>query len=483
MRNRIILYAVFTGLITAAFTGGITALRLLFSKKSNHIDYDLKNLNNKKNIIPLAILGSGPAGLSAAIYGARSGISTVMFTGPKPGGQLKDGLLIENWPGVKKDSGLNIMNQLEKQAQDFGVTIVNKTIKDIDLSTWPFKIDDCWALSLIIATGSTPKQLGVKNEQKYWIKGILSCPLCDAHLIKNKNTVVIGGGDFAVERVIQLSPYAKGITLLLTTGKVRAIYDMYKKIKDFPHVKILFNKDIESFQGDEKRLTGINIIDTKTGERSHIKTKWAFLSIGFKPNSELFKDYLDLDDQGYIKHDPKNQATKIQGIYVAGNVSDITYKQASTASGDGTKAAASAIKFLSNILVDKEVKTFIKQNEYNQDQEKLLKINDINSLEQFDEIIKQDKYLFIEFYSPLCSLCKSVEDIVSSLAYKYKDKIKFYKIDLIKNKEITKKYNVSLIPEFFLFKDSKLIARKTELLNENQISEFIDKGLNLKNGL
>lgn len=469
------------GLIALVSLNLYNVINIALSDNQKDNIYNLENLKNKKNIIPLAILGSGPAGISAGIYGARSGIKTVIFTGPNPGGQLKDGILVENWPGVPKDSGANIMNNLEKQAKDFGAIIVNKTINKVNFSKWPFMLDNYWALSVIIATGATPSRLGVLNEDKYWIKGILSCPLCDAHLIKNKSTVVIGGGDSAAERIIQLAPYAKEIILILRTNKVRAIYDMYKKIKDFPHVKILFNKDIESFQGDGERLTGINIVDTQTREKSFIKTKWAFLSIGFKPNSELFKDYSDLDYEGYIKHNPISQQTNIKGIYTAGNVSDNIYKQASTASGDGTKAAVSAVKFLSDLPVNKEMKSLIKQNSYKENQVKTIKVDNINNSEQLENVIASGKKLFIEFYSPLCSMCKTVEPIIGELAYKYKNQIKFYKIDILKNKHFIKKYNISLIPEFLIFKDFKLLDRQSELLTINQISDFIDKGFNIKN--
>lgn len=452
---------------------------VIISLSSIELDdnYNLESLKDKNNIIPLAIIGTGPAGLSAAICGARSGINTTIFSGPNPGGQLKDGILVENWPGVSKNSGAEIMSNLEKQAKDFGVTILNRTIKNIDFSSWPFKLDEFYALSIIIATGATPKRLGIENEDKYWIKGILSCPLCDAHLIKNKNTVVIGGGDSAVERVIQLAPYAKEITLILRSNKMRAIYNMYKKVKDFPNVKILFNKDIERFQGDGQRLTGIDIIDTKTKERSTIKVKWVFLSIGFEPNSKLFKKYLDLDPQGYIIHDCKTQETKIKGIYVAGNVSDNLYKQASTASGDGTKAAINASKFLHNILLNKDIKEFVRNNSYSKNQDRSLKIDNISSFQEFQDILTSQENICVEFYSPLCSLCKSIENIVPNIAYKYKDKIKFYKIDILKNRKLMKKYNVSLVPEFLIFKNSKLVDKISEVSDPEKIEEFIESNL------
>lgn len=479
MKNKIILYIFSSLIFIGVIFFSLSFLSAFFSRYNKSKNYNLENLKNKRNIIPLAILGSGPAGLSAAIYAARSGVNTVVFTGPNPGGQLKDGILVENWPGVNKDSGANIMNNLERQARDFGAIIINKSIDKIDFSSWPFKLGDYWALSVIIATGAAPKRLGTINEDKYWIKGILSCPLCDAHLIKNKSTVVIGGGDSAVERIIQLAPYAKDITLIVRTNKIRAIYDMYKKIKDFPHVKILFNKEIENFEGSDKKLTGINLIDTKTGIKSNIQTKWVFLSIGFQPNSDLFKNYLDLDQEGYIKHNPETQETNIKGIFVAGNVSDKIYKQASTASGDGTKAAANAVKFLSNFLINKEAKNLIKENSYQPNQEKGIKVEQITSLDQLNNIIKTEKNVVIECYSPLCSSCKAVESIISNLAYKYKDKIKIFKIDILKNKQIIKEYNITLIPEFLLFKDGKLIDRKSELLNQDQISDFINAGFNL----
>ncbi len=457
---------------------------LNFSNHSADCSYDLNLLKDKINIIPLAVLGTGPAGLSAGIYGARSGLHTIVFHGPTPLGQLKDGILVENWPCVNKDSGINIMNNLEHQAKGFGTLLVNDTIKEVDFSTWPFKLHSqedpnrCYyALSLVIATGATPKRLGVKNEDKYWIKGILSCPLCDAHLIKDQHAVVIGGGDSAVERILQLAPYAKEITLILRSEKVRAIHDMYKKIKDLPHVKILFNKDIESFEGDGNRLSGVNIIDTKTGEKSIVKTNWVFLSIGFDPNSSVFKKQLDLDSDGYINHDSLTQETNIKGIYVAGNVCDRIYKQASTASGDATKAAANAVKFLSDLDMSPELKKIVKQNSYYPVREDILKIESIASQKQLDEIINKREPVLIEFYSPLCSLCKSMKKTIGAIAYKYKDKMKFYKVDILKNRELAKNYNIGVVPEFLFFKDGKLIDSRSQELSRVQLIEFIELSL------
>jgi thioredoxin reductase (NADPH) len=205
----------------------IGIISFIYLKNTNNIqNFNLNNLEDKKNIAPIAIIGSGPAGLSAALYGSRAAIYTVLFQGPKPGGQLTETTYVENWPGTKRLLGTELIDQNKAQAEKFGAIIVNDTIECVDFSTWPFRLQtseghEINALSVIIATGASPKLLNVPGEKEYWAYGISSCAVCDAPFYKNKNVVVVGGGDSAIEEATYIASYANKVTLM-AREKLRA---------------------------------------------------------------------------------------------------------------------------------------------------------------------------------------------------------------------------------------------------------------------
>ncbi len=324
--------------------------------------FDLKRAFNKKNVIPIAIIGSGPAGFTAAMYGKRLGYPTTVFTGPLIGGQLTETTLIENWPGVKKTEGYTVMQILQDQAEEVGAVIVEDTVVQVDFGQWPFVLHTegklkVHALAVIIATGAAPRKLGVPGELEYWGKGVTACSVCDCVFFKGKDVVVVGGGDSAVEEATQLSRYARSVTILVRKDRMRAAPIMQEKLEDYKNVKIVYNKQILKVLGDKAKLTGLEVLNTDTQKIETLKTDGLFLAIGRNPNTDLFKDYLKLTRNGYIHLEDRSQMTSVPGVYAAGDAQDSEFRQAVVAAGDACKAAFEATQWLHKIgLTDLAIK-------------------------------------------------------------------------------------------------------------------------------
>lgn len=316
--------------------------------------YKLDALQDKKNIIPIAIIGSGPAGLSAAMYASRARIHTVVFTGKVPGGQLTYATEVENWAGVKKKCGYEIMQDFREQAEGFGACIKEESITSLDISKWPFTLTTSenatiHALTIIIATGSAPRRLGVPNETKYIGRGVSSCAVCDCIFFKNKHVYVVGGGDTAAEQAMQLAPYAKHITILVRKDKMRAVESIQEKLKVFNNITIEFTKEVVEVIGNGKVLTGLKIKDIETSKVEQVQAEGLFVAIGHNPNTALFQNALEMNSTGYIQLQGRTQATSVKGVFAAGDVEDGEYRQAVVATGSGCKAALEAVKFLRDI--------------------------------------------------------------------------------------------------------------------------------------
>ncbi len=304
----------------------------------------------------LIILGSGPAGYTAAIYAARANLSPVVITGMQQGGQLTTTTDVENWPGgIAELQGPDLMLQMQQHAERFDTQVVFDHIETADLSQRPFKLTGSNTYTcdaLIIATGASAQYLGLPSEEAFMGRGVSACATCDGFFYRNQKVVVVGGGNTAVEEALYLSNIAAEVTLIHRRDKLRSekiLQDkLFEKEKN-GNVRILWNHTLEEVLGDDAGVTGVRVKSTVDGSLSELETQGAFIAIGHKPNTDLFADQLDMKD-GYITIksglDGNATATSVAGVFAAGDVADHVYRQAVTSAGAGCMAALDAEKFL-----------------------------------------------------------------------------------------------------------------------------------------
>ena len=296
------------------------------------------------------IIGSGPAGYTAAIYAARAGLKPLMFTGLKIGGQLVDTTEVENFPGYKDGiQGPEMMEEFREQALRFGTEILYETIERVDFSEIPFKVYDSEgkeyiAESIIVSTGAEAKLLGNDSEKEFWGKGVSACATCDGFFFKGKDVVVIGAGDTACEEALYLSNICTNVSMLVRGDTFKASAIMQERVINKDNINILYHSELTSIKGDNKGL--VESITISNGMR--IDCKAVFIAIGHKPNTSLFKDFLVLDPEGYIVTKNNTMNTSIEGVFACGDVQDKTYKQAITAAGTGCMAALDCERYLNN---------------------------------------------------------------------------------------------------------------------------------------
>jgi thioredoxin reductase (NADPH) len=295
------------------------------------------------------IIGSGPAGYTAAIYAARANLSVLMFQGYSVGGQLMLTSDVENYPGFEEGIlGPPMMEKFEAQARRFGTEMIPEDVTEIDFSTRPFKITtdsgEYLARTVILATGATAKWLGLPNEQRLQGRGVSACATCDGFFFKNKEIAVVGGGDTALEEANFLTRYASHVTLIHRRDTLRASKIMQERTFKNPKISIIWDTDVIDVQGDDA-VTGLLLYNRKTGEESVLPVQGFFLAIGHQPNTELFKGFIDMDKAGYIVP-VDHTMTNIPGVFAAGDVTDHRYRQAVTAAGDGCRAAIDLERWL-----------------------------------------------------------------------------------------------------------------------------------------
>lgn len=313
----------------------------------------------EQNIINCLILGSGPAGLTAAIYASRAGLNPVVYEGIQPGGQLTTTTEIENFPGYPQGTtGVQMMDDLRQQALRFGADIRWGIATEVDFSEKPYKvtIDGTTTLlahTVIIATGASAKYLGLEDEAKYAGSGVSACATCDGFFYRKKVVAVVGGGDTACEEAMYLSSLCKHVYLIVRRDVLRASQVMQDRVKNKENITILYKHQTVGLTGDGV-VEGANLVKNKgeEGEENvHIDIDGFFLAIGHQPNSKVFKPYIETDEVGYIITQGSSPKTNIEGIFAAGDVADPTYRQAITSAGSGCKAAIEAERYLMEIGV------------------------------------------------------------------------------------------------------------------------------------
>ncbi|MFN3840263.1 MAG: thioredoxin-disulfide reductase [Cyclobacteriaceae bacterium] len=300
----------------------------------------------------VVIIGSGPAGYTAAIYAARAGLKPLLYTGGQPGGQLTTTNDVENFPGYPDGiNGPQMMVDLQKQAERFGTRIHFGLVTAVDFSVYPLKLiidekDEILAESVIIATGASAKYLGIPSEEKFLNKGVSACAVCDGYFYRGKEVAVVGAGDSAAEESTYLSKLCTKVNLIVRRDEMRASKIMQARVKNTPNIEIHWNSETDEVLGDDSGVTGVRIVNNKTGEKKVLPVQGFFLAIGHKPNTDIFKGYLDMDDTGYIKVTPGTTKTNVEGVFAVGDAADKVYRQAITAAGTGCMGALDAEKFL-----------------------------------------------------------------------------------------------------------------------------------------
>lgn len=320
----------------------------------SHSAIDIKALPNKNEVTPLIIVGSGVAGLGAAIHAARSRVKTLVIRGNEPGGLLTKTTFIENWPGTKSILGRDLTDTMAAQAQELGgnlMTFVDDAADSIDFTQWPYTVhlqggQALKAMTVIIATGAAPKTLGVAGEQEYWGRGVTTCAICDAPFYQDKEVVIVGGGDSAVEEALQLLQYASKVTILVRKDQMRASASSKERLKSIPAIQVRYGVEIESIEGNGEHVTGITLRNHATNTVEKMPIDGVFLAIGHTPNSQLVAKSLEVDEHGSIVVRGRTQMTSLPGVFAAGEVDDDEYRQADVEAAEGKKAAMDAVKFL-----------------------------------------------------------------------------------------------------------------------------------------
>src|SRR3972149_3431148 len=312
-------------------------------------------MSEKSNHYKVIVIGSGPAGFTAALYTARANLNPAIFEGMQPGGQLTITTEIENYPGFENGiQGPELMDIMRKQVLRFGATSFYQEVTAVDFSKRPFIIksyDEVFtADAIIIATGASARLLGLESEKKFMGYGVSACATCDGFFFRNQKVIVVGGGDTAMEEASYLTKFASEVTIIHRREGFRASKIMLDKVKSNPKIKLLMNKIVKEVIGKEedgkKIMTGVLLEDTKDHSTQMIEAQGLFIAIGHKPNTDLFKGILDMDETGYLKVNNGSTYTNVPGVFAAGDVSDKTYRQAITAAGTGCMAAIDAERWL-----------------------------------------------------------------------------------------------------------------------------------------
>ncbi len=303
--------------------------------------------------VRVLIIGSGPAGYTAAIYAARANLSPVLYEGIEPGGQLTTTTQIENFPGYPEGvDGTQMMADIRRQAERFGTEVRFGTVTRVDLGQRPFRVEvdggkELEADALIISTGASAKYLGLPSEQKYRGMGVSACATCDGFFYRKKDVAVVGGGDTACEEATSLASLCRKVYMIVRKPFLRASKAMQERVFSTPNIEVLFEHNTVEVLGDENGVTGVRIRHTDGTERT-IGVLGFFLAIGHHPNTELFKGQLELDDEGYIRVEAGTSRTSVEGVFAAGDVKDPRYRQAITAAGSGCIAALDCERWLLN---------------------------------------------------------------------------------------------------------------------------------------
>lgn len=463
---------------------GIASWYVVFEQQHR----SLESIVDKQNLIPVVILGSGPAGLSAGLFTARAKFPTVVLAGPLPGGQLSWVRQIENFPAKKRSSGQEVIQDLERQAKQFGAVIVQDAAQSINFNQWPFIVKtesekELRALSLIIATGRVPKKLHIPGVDTYWGHGVGVCTICDAPFHKNQIVGVVGGGDTAVDHALQLASYAKKVYMFVRDGDLDAFETAQEYVKENPKINIMYHTEIKEIRGNGKNVQSLIIENNQTRKRSELPAQGIYFAIGWHPSTDIVQPEIKTNAKGFIKIGCQNQATNVEGVFAAGDVTNANanYGKAGAAAGSGIKAGMDAIDYLQNISVGPQL---IKKDATLQTQvETDSSISEITSKEMFDQFIKKysDNLILLEFYTEYCPVCKAIIPVLQDIQKTATPKTYAAKLNIQDVPDLVKKFGVSTAPYFVVLKNGEVIGSSSSARSKNEILKLLkDAPKNLK---
>lgn len=448
----------------------------------------------------LVIIGSGPAGYTAAIYAARANLKPFVFEGFQagglPGGQLMTTTEVENFPGFPEGiMGPELMDRMKAQAVRWGAELVTEDVTFVDLSQRPFIVRseerEIRTNSIIVATGATAKRLGLPGEHQYWSRGISACAICDGAtpIFHGAELAVLGGGDSAAEESIYLTKYGSHVHMLVRGDKMRASKAMQDRVLSNPKITVHWNSKPVDVVGEGDRMTGIKISDTKTGEESVLSVKGLFYAIGHTPNTSLFTGQLELDEVGYIVTKPGSVETSVEGVFAAGDVQDHEFRQAITAAGTGCMAAMLAERWLSTHHL-------IQEFHQTPDPEKadtpaVTKKTDVEQAAEFSLedthhygsyalrklFHESDRLLMVKYVSPNCGPCHTLKPILNKVVDEFDGKIHFVEIDIEQDPEIAENAGVTGTPTIQFFKNKDLVTELKGIKPKSQYRQMISQYL------
>lgn len=443
-----------------------------------------KDVEDQTNIVPFLIIGGGPAGMSAAIYASRSKMPTVLLDDHET---VKGGTsMVENWPGIYPIKRKDLFARLKGQAEGFGATVVYDAVKKVDFSRWPYIVltqsgNEFKALSIIIATGSSLSHSPIENEEQYWGKGIAPCSYCDAPRAQGKEVVVCGDGVHALMEALNIAPYARNVTVVLSCDSSDVALNLKQKerLARYKDITIQYNSHVEKVDGDGMWIKNL-IVRSPENEKQTMSVDMLFVSSTRKGNSDLFSDVLRIDKNGYIQLNKYSQEA-YKGIYVAGEVQDNIYRQAAVAAGDGIKAAIEAIQFLENLGFDyakiKEIKTVLHPLVQEKIEHELTPhLESVNQLEQVKNKYA-DEYVVVMFHAHGCHYCHEMMPVFQSIASSYIAKeipTTFYLADVQNVSDFIQLLNIDGVPLFCIFHKGELLRKKEGVMKQEELLSFIN---------
>ncbi|BAZ79040.1 thioredoxin-disulfide reductase [Sphaerospermopsis kisseleviana] len=456
----------------------------------------MTNSKVENTVENLVIIGSGPAGYTAAIYAGRANLKPVVFEGFQagglPGGQLMTTTEVENFPGFPQGiTGPDLMDNMKAQAERWGAELYTEDVISVDLSQRPFTIRsqerEVKAHSLIIATGATAKRLGLPSEHQFWSRGISACAICDGAtpIFRGAELAVIGAGDSAAEEAIYLTKYGSLVHLLVRSDKMRASKAMQDRVLSNPKIKVHWHTEAVDVIG-KGNMTGVQVINKQTGEESTIPAKGLFYAIGHKPNTELFQGLLELDEVGYIITKHGGVETSLEGVFAAGDVQDHEFRQAITAAGTGCMAAMLAERWLSSKnLIHEFHQTQIEGTTPHPETQKAETAAEFNlqatrhnggyALRKLFH--ESDRLLLVKYVSPGCGPCHTLKPILNKVVDEFDGKIHFVEVDIDQDRDIAENAGIIGTPTVQIFKNKELVKEVKGVKQKSEYRQLIESNL------